>query len=42
MSWIILIVAGLLEVLFTTYLGKAKELSGTEAYVWYAGFLILL
>ncbi len=42
MSWIILIVAGLFEVLFTTCLGKAKELSGTEAYVWYAGFVISL
>lgn len=42
MSWIILIVAGLFEVLFTTCLGKAKELSGTEAYAWYAGFVISL
>lgn len=42
MSWIILIVAGLFEVLFTTCLGKAKELSGNEAYGWYAGFIISL
>ena len=42
MSWIILIVAGLFEVLFTTCLGKAKELSGNEAYGWYAGFVISL
>ena len=42
MSWIILIVAGLFEVLFTTCLGKAKELSGTEADGWYAGFIISL
>ena len=42
MSWIILIVAGLFEVLFTTCLGKAKELSGTEAYGWHAGFVISL
>lgn len=42
MSWIILIVAGLFEVLFTTCLGKAKELSGTEAYGWYVGFIISL
>ena len=42
MSWIILIVAGLFEVLFTTCLGKAKELSGTEAYGWYVGFVISL
>ena len=42
MNWIILIVAGLFEVLFTTCLGKAKELPGTEAYGWYAGFVISL
>lgn len=42
MNWIYLIVAGLFEVLFTTCLGKAKELSGSEAYIWYAGFGISL
>ena len=42
MAWIILIIAGLFEVLFTTCLGKAKELSGTEAYCWYAGFVVSL
>lgn len=42
MNWIILIVAGLFEVLFTTCLGKAKELSGIASYPWYAGFVISL
>lgn len=40
MNWIILIVAGLLEVGFTFCLGKAKESSGSEFYQWGAGFLI--
>lgn len=42
MNWILLIVAGLFEVLFTTCLGKAKELSGSEAYIWYTGFGVSL
>ena len=40
MNWIILIIAGLFEVLFATCLGKAKET--TEMYWWYAGFLASL
>lgn len=42
MNWIILIIAGLFEVLFTTCLGKAKEATGTDAYPWYTGFFIAL
>lgn len=42
MSWIILTVAGLFEVAFAFCLGKAKETSGTEMYLWYAGFLVAL
>lgn len=42
MNWIILIIAGLFEVLFTTCLGKAKEATGTDAYLWYTGFVIAL
>ena len=42
MNWIILIIAGLFEVLFTTCLGKAKEATGTDAYLWYTGFFIAL
>ena len=42
MNWIILIIAGLFEVGFTSCLGKAKETSGTESLFWYGGFLISL
>ncbi len=33
MNWIILIIAGLLEVCFTFCLGKTKESAGTEFYL---------
>lgn len=42
MSWIILIIAGLFEVGFTTCLGKVKETSGTTAALWLTGFFISL
>ena len=42
MNWILLIIAGLFEVGFTSCLGKAKETSGTESYLWYGGFLFSL
>ena len=42
MNWIILIIAGLFEVGFTTCLGKAKETSGTVSLLWIAGFFISL
>jgi quaternary ammonium compound-resistance protein SugE len=42
MHWIVLIVAGLLEVGFATSLGKAREATGTAAQGWYASFLICL
>lgn len=42
MNWIILIVAGLFEVAFASCLGKAKESSGNDMYLWYGGFLICL
>ncbi|SUJ08479.1 Multidrug resistance protein ykkD [Sphingobacterium spiritivorum] len=42
MNWIILIIGGLFEVGFTTCLGKAKETSGTQMYLWYLGFVISL
>ena len=42
MNWIILIIAGLFEVLFATCLGKAKEASGSDVYYWYGGFVIAL
>ena len=42
MSWIILIIAGFFEVAFAFCLGKAKETTGNEMYIWYAGFLVTL
>lgn len=42
MNWLILIIAGLFEVAFAFCLGKAKETSGTEMYIWYGGFLVAL
>ncbi|WBU88460.1 DMT family transporter [Cellulophaga omnivescoria] len=40
MNWIILIIAGLFEVAFAFCLGKAKEATGTDVYLWYGGFFI--
>lgn len=40
MNWLILVIAGLFEVVFTSCLGKAKESSGNEAFVWYVGFAV--
>ena len=42
MNWIILFIAGLFEVTFAFCLGKAKETTGNEMYLWYAGFLVTL
>ena len=42
MNWIILVIAGLFEVAFAFCLGKAKQTSGNEMYLWYAGFLVTL
>ncbi len=42
MYWLILIVAGLSEVLFAMCLGKAKEATGSAVYIWYFGFLVPL
>lgn len=42
MNWVILIIAGLFEVGFTTCLEKAKGSTGTAAYLWAAGFVISL
>ena len=42
MNWIILIIAGLFEVAFASCLGKAKETTGQEMYLWYFGFLVSL
>ncbi len=42
MNWILLIVAGLFEVGFTTCLGKAKEATGPVWAGWMAAFIICL
>jgi quaternary ammonium compound-resistance protein SugE len=42
MNWILLIIAGLFEVVFAYCLGKAKDASGNDVYWWYAGFLVAL
>jgi len=42
MNWIILIIAGLFEVAFAFCLGKAKETTGNEMYLWYGAFLVSL
>ncbi len=42
MNWLLLVVAGLFEVAFAFCLGKAKESTGNEMYLWYVGFLLTL
>ena len=42
MNWLVLIIAGLFEVAFAFSLGKAKEATGNEVYLWYAGFVVFL
>ena len=42
MNWILLIIAGLFEVGFTTCLGKAKETSGNTSLLWMVGFFVCL
>lgn len=40
MNWILLVIAGLFEVVFAFCLGKAKETTGNEMYLWYVAFAI--
>jgi len=42
MNWILLILGGLFEIGFTSCLGKAKEATGNEMYLWHAGFIACL
>ena len=42
MYWIILILAGLMEVGFTFCLGKTKTATGHELVMWWIGFLVSL
>lgn len=42
MNWLILIFAGLFEVLFAFCLEQAKSTEGVLRYWWYGGFLLAL
>lgn len=42
MSWVFLLLAGLMETGFTFCLGKTKEAVGGEAVGWWIGFMITL
>jgi quaternary ammonium compound-resistance protein SugE len=42
MNWLILIIAGLFEVGFTTCLSKAKETTGSASTLWIIGFFVSL
>lgn len=42
MNWIILMIAGLFEVAFAFCLGKARETTENEMYLWYLGFFVTL
>lgn len=42
MNWILLIIAGLFEVGFTTCLAKARITTGTSSLLWITGFFISL
>ena len=42
MNWVLLVIAGLFEVGFTTCLGKAKTTTGTASTLWIIGFFISL
>lgn len=42
MNWIILILAGLMEVTFTFCLGKTKTACGNELIGWWLGFVVAL
>lgn len=42
MNWILLIVAGLFEVGFTTCLSKAKATTGTTSIIWVIAFFVSL
>ncbi|HTN45889.1 MAG TPA: multidrug efflux SMR transporter [Flavipsychrobacter sp.] len=42
MNWILLILAGLFEVGFTTCLSKAKETAGMTSTYWFIGFILSL
>ena len=42
MAWFMVILAGFIEIIFTSCLNKARDVQGTSAVFWYAGFLVAL
>lgn len=42
MNWIILVLAGVMEVAFTFCLGKTKTACGQELIWWWGGFIVAL
>lgn len=42
MNWVLLIIAGLMEVAFTFCLGKTRTAAGIELCCWWGGFLAAL
>lgn len=42
MNWMILLLAGLMEVAFTFCLGKAKTTAGNEQFWWWTGFVVAM
>lgn len=42
MNWLLLVLGGLFEVGFTFCLGKGKEATGAESYIWYGAFAVCL
>ena len=40
MAWLILVLAGLFEIGFTTCLTKAKETTGSVYFLWLLGFIV--
>src|SRR5689334_15204952 len=42
MNWVLLVIAGLFEVGFTTCLGKAREAHGQASMFWLVGFFVSL
>jgi len=40
MAWLLLILAGLFEVAFTSCLSKAKQAAGSEYVLWLLGFFV--
>jgi len=42
MDWLLLLIAGLCEIGFTTCLGNAKQADGVVFYLWIGGFALFI